>query len=607
MTVYNMKKRGVVIFLVLLFFCFALIAAADNSTDQAKIDKAYSCLDNKTSTKCATLTTEEKSFTVLATGKCQSELVADSKNSGQCWPSASCTVKATAQAILALKNTGTSVESAKNWLLTQNATATGITWYLEIESQNSTSCTVRYSSQSYVVNIDENKKLSGGAGTCLSLSPDGYLLRVAPSCYAIDLSVSCNKDFLTTTLFKSASSSTIYVSDKTSSAASGGTTTENIKSYCLANKGTCDYEGTLWAALALDSTGVDVSAYIPYLITLAENNQRYLPDAFLYALTASDDYRTSLLSEQKSSQWWMESGNKYYDTALALYPLQQESPPEKANAQTWLLGAQDSQGCWQGSIRDTAFILASVWPRAVTSSTTPSPSCTSAGYYCTNPSECTGTTLGSYSCASSINICCSVPVQSETCAEQGGIKCSSSQTCSGGTTTDASDVLYPETCCINGGTCITPQISDCESNSGICRVGGCSTGEQESTYSCTLQGDICCTSSTTPSGGGSYWWIWVLVVLIVLVVIAILFRNKIRKAWQNMRKGKKGPTQGPGPGQFPFFRPPYNPPTRYMPPARAPERRIIPQAQARAPVRRPPSKSQKELDEVLKKLKEMGK
>jgi len=37
----------------------------------------------------------------------------------------------------------------------------------------------------------------------------------------------------------------------------------------------------------------------------------------------------TLLSEQESSKWWSASGDKYYDTALALLPFQDENPTEK--------------------------------------------------------------------------------------------------------------------------------------------------------------------------------------------------------------------------------------------------------------------------------------
>ena len=85
--------------------------------------------------------------------------------------------------------------------------------------------------------------------------------------------------------------------------------------------------------------------------------------------------------------------------------------------------------------------------------------------------------------------------------------------------------------------------------------------------------------------------------LIVLVVIGILFRDKLREFWFRMKSGKSKP--GPKPG------PPTHPQARPYPM----ERRILlpTHQEARPPARRAPSGAQKELDSVLKKLKEMSK
>ncbi len=605
-----MKKRGVYIFFILLFLGLTFVAA-DTSSNLTGIDKAYQCLSNKINNSCSSLTDEEKAFSLLAIGQCQSDLLSDAKTigSGKCWPSSGCSIKTTAQALLALNSSGGDSSSAQNWLYSQNATPTQIVWYLEIDSSNSTSCTIEYNSgQSYTVNIDENKQLSSGAGNCLALSQNGYLLQVSPSCYNKNFQISCTNDFLTTTLFRKSTSSTVYVTDTTNSAASGGTTTENVKSSCFSTGTTCDYEGTLWAALALNAAGQDISNYLPYLIVMADENQKFLPDAFLYALTAKLQYKTSLLLLQQSSEYWMESGDKYYDTALALYPLQNENSSEKTNAQTWLLGSQDSAGCWNsGNIRDTAFILASSWPRQFSSGGGPTgpPDCITAGHSCTLLAQCSQENiLTNYQC-SSLSVCCNTPPSQQTCAEQGGEICSSNQICGlGNTNLPSSDTNSSQLCCSNYG-CITQTATstdDCTSNNGTCRAGGCATGEQATnSYTCTLPGDTCCVISTAPSSsssGGSSLWIWILVILIVLVGLGIIFRKKLRAII--FKEGKTSSKPG--------MQPPRGPPYYPRPIQRMPERRIIiPPQRPSQPIRRVPSKSQNELDEVLKKLKEMGK
>ena len=603
-----MKKRGLV-FLLGLFIILGTIvlinAQVNATTEQEKVNKAYSCLTDKVSGKCSSLSTEEKIFSLLAVNQCSSELMAQSSNSGECWPSSSCNVKTTAQALLALAKTGSNTK-AQNWLLSKNATPTELTWYLEIEASNQTACSIKYSGLSYNVNIDEDKKINSNAGSCLILAQDNYWLRISSSCYDRNFSVSCDQSFLTTLLFKKTTSSIINVLEETSSAAASGTTTEKVESSCFSTGTSCDYEATLWASLVLDSHGKDVSAYLPYLITMADQNKRFLPEAFLYALTADPEYKISLLSKQKSSQWWMESGDKYYDTALALYPLQQETPQEKTNAKEWLLESQDANGCWEGNTRNTGFILASIWPRQSGGGTTELQDCDEQGYYCaSSASACDGQLLPEFSCPGSLQKCCSTPITIETCAELQGEICSSNERCVGGTIVDASGLGSSELCCAQGGSCEAVSDtteSDCELNNGICRLGGCDDNEEESFDSCEISSDVCCVQKTQETNGKSYWWIWVLIILIVLVVIAIIFRNSLRIFWFRITGGGKTRPGPPSSGSY------YPHPGYQRPPQRIIERRILIPHSA-PPPHRPsrPSGAQRELDEVLKKLKDMGK
>jgi hypothetical protein len=599
-----MKKRGLLVLLslFLILSAFVFIQAETNSTtEQQKVDKAYSCLTDKVSGKCATLSTEEKIFSVLSVGQCSSELQSASSNSGECWPSSSCNIKTTAQALLALDKTGSNVK-AQNWLLSKNVTPTELTWYLEIEADNITSCSIKYSGLSYNVNIDENKKINSNAGSCLILAQDNYWLRISPSCYDRNFSVSCDQSFLTTLLFKKSTSSTINVLEKTSSAAASGTTTEKVESSCFSTGTSCDYEGSLWASLVLDSQGKDISSYLPYLITMVNENERFLPEAFLYAVTANPEYKISLLSKQKSNQWWMESGDKFYDTALALYPLQQESSQEKTNAKEWLLTSQDTNGCWQGNIRNTGFILASIWPKQSGGTGIEIPDCETKGYYCTNSAACDGQILSEFSCPGSLQKCCTTQPKVETCSQVGGSICNANERCIGGTVVDASDLRSQEICCAQGSCNPASEtvVSECESNNGICRLGSCDSNEQESFYSCQISSDLCCVQKTPTTSGKSYLWIWILIILIILAVIAIIFRNSLRILWFRISSSGKGPRPGPSGPSYPSM-------GYRRPPERIIERRIlVPQQPARRMPTRP-SGAQRELDDVLKKLKDMGK
>ena len=606
-----MKKGVLGILLILLILVnLAFLQAQTTIADEtAKVNKAYSCLEDKVEGKCSSLSTEEKAFSLLALGECETALVSDSQNSGECWPSGDCEIKTTAQAILALDNVNAQTSKAQNWLLSQNKSPTELIWYLQIESDEATKCEIGYGGSQYEINIWEDKTIDNDAGPCLMLAQDNYWLQVTPSqkCYDYTFSISCNQKFLTTLLFSKSTSSTIHVLPDTHSAQDEGTTTEKVESSCFAENDFCDYEGTLWAAFILNALKEDVSSYLPYLITFAEDNSKYLPDAFLYFITLDDNFKTSLLSKQRSNKWWSESGDKYYDTALALYPFFGETFAVKTSAEEWLLESQDTDGCWQDNIVDTAFILASIWPKQILGGGNGGlEDCDDKGYYCGTKGSCElqkGKVLDYY-CPGAFSECCSTQFTTPTCAEQDGEICASGQTCSG-SWVSASNTIG-RTCCIDG-VCTTQEVtkSECEKAKGICRTSECSSDDDEETsnYLCDDAQDFCCVKKTSPTI--DYTWIWILLILIVLVVLGIVFRDKLRDFWFKMKSGK-GKSPGPRPG--PGYRGPPSYPPHYPRPTRPfPERRILLPQSHKQPARPVRSAASKELDDVLKKLKNMGK
>jgi hypothetical protein len=610
MVIYNMKKssarfihssgkRVLLVFTILFLILITPFALSQEElTEEEKIDEAYECLEEKVEGRCASLSSEERIFSLLAINKCKAEVIGDSDD-GECWPAGDCNLKTTAQAILALDNSNSDTTSEEDWLLSQNQTPTQLTWYLQIESSQATTCSISYSDSSHSVDIGEDKKISKPAGACLSLAQNDYWLRVSPVCYEEEIEISCDETFITTLLFKRNTSPTIHVSEEASSAAGGGTTTERVESFCFAEGGSCDYEGSLWAALVLNAVGRDVSSYLPYLVTLEDENRRFLPEAFLYFLTSKTEYRDGVLSKQKSDKWWMESGDKFYDTALVLYPFQQETLQEKIDAKAWLLDVQDSDSCWDGgNKRNTAFILASIWPRSFggVSGEGGLPDCETSGGFCRLRAGCEddgGDILGEYECPASFK-CCNVQQTMETCLEMNGYICGSGEACTG-TLIDSADGR----CCIQGSCEPAGQdISECELNNGVCRYG-CDPDEEEAFYACDISGNSCCVLKTTDEK--SYWWVWVLLILIILVVIGIIFRDKLRGFWLRMQsRGKPRPRKDvfdrPRPGPTPPLISPRPVQRRILPPSRHP------------PLRRPrKAKTSKELEDVLKKLKDMGK
>lgn len=599
----TMKKRGVLTLFILSFLVLsAFFAAADTNSTASASDKATACVTNQIADKgCSSLSTEEKIFSYLAVGKCKTELLSSMSNNYPCWgasSSSSCSIKTTAQAILAL---GSGTANSEKWLLSQNQSTSDMNWFLQVESSNSTTCTATYNSGSYEFTINSDKTLAGDAGSCLTPYLN-YWFEIDPSCYNYEFKISCSDSFLTSLLYKKSSSSTLYVSDQTHSASGEGTTTEKVNSLCFAQGGNCDYEGTLWAALVLSAKKYDVSAFIPYLIAFSDENPSYLPYSFLYTLT--NNYKTDLLALQQEKKWWIESGDKFYDTAVALLPFQNQQLTEKTNAQNWLLDIQGTDGCWQSNLRDTAFLIYVLWPKNFGTVAVTTSDCATSNYYCMSSASCSsvsGNVLDTYGGCFGTSICCDKPAQLQTCVDQGGELCDSSKSeqCLGGTTLSSSDTTSTASCCVKG-VCGQAQVSECETNGGTCEES-CLSGQQSASYACGSF-NLCCVAKKT-----SYTWLIILlVVLIILVALGIIYRNKLRDWFSKFQvwiksKFSKGGKPAPS-NQGPKFPP--TPSSRVYP--GAVQRRIIPQQQARPQVR-PQPQAKSDFDDVLQKLKDIGK
>jgi len=599
-----MNKR-VVIILACFVLALSLILAANNTstgtitvnTDNTNVDqitKAYSCLDNKIDDLgCSKFSLEEKTFTAIATGDCVSELVAESKNDKECWPKDNCKIKSTAQALLAMYRVGGDTEKAEAWLLSQNASANDLIWYLQVDSNEKANCKVSYNGQTYSFIVQDDKKLSSNAGICLTKSEGDYWFRVSPECYSKEFEVTCDKGFLTSLLFKKKTSSTIHVPQSSHSGSAESKTIEKITSLCFAQAGVCNYEGSLWATMILKYLGNDVSSYLPYLVTFADENREFLPESFLFYLTGSQDYRSDLLKKQKYNQYWLEASDKFYDTAVALLPFDNENPLEKSNSLSWLLekGVQDDAGCWKDNIRNTAFLLYSAWPRQILVSE-PDLNCEAESYYCMSSIQCTGVILEGYACAG-LSKCCDAPREVSTCTENSGALCSSTQNCDGNIV-DSSDDGLDKTCCV--GSCVNPPVeTECEQNSGACR-SFCGDTEKAITYGCTSSSERCCVTDTKKESK-SYWWLWLLIILIVLLVLGIVFREKLYPFWLRISSKFYRPSNQGSVSQ----RAPTNPLLQRL----VPRRILSPQNNAPSGPQ-PQKKVSPELDDVLKKLRDMG-
>jgi hypothetical protein len=610
-------KKGVFLFgiLILVMTFWINFVFAANATQMQDVNRAYQCLEDRIEVEeCSELTIGEKTFSLLALGECRSELLEDSKDD-ICWPSSSCDLKMTAQSLYALNENNYDTSEIEEWILSQKQVPRDLTWYLEIESEKETSCTVTYLGGNNQIEISEDKTISGQPGSCLSYGPGNYWLKIEEECFDEEFEIQCDESFLTTLLFAEKDNpSLIHVLGEydTHSAPEWGKTVEKINSYCFSTGLSCDYESNLWAAIALNFAGRDVSGLIPYLAVTKE--RQYFPDPFLYILTGYPEYQENILGQQINKEYWSVSNGRYYDTALAMLPFQGQELDSKTLAEEWLFRIQQTDGCWDaGNIRNNAFILYSFWPRfnpspigvdPDDSDETPDNACKESGYFCMIESRCQGETLSDYSCPGSSS-CCDTEYVEPSCSEKGGEICESGEYCNGDSVS-ASDVGYYEICCLD--ECLVkeePKESECKINFGVCEVFECEEGYEETNlYSCDF-GDICCLPEDK-GGEGSIWWIWLLFGLIVIVVVGIIYRDKIKMAFIKMNhKGGPPPGRFQGPPRGPPGMPPRMPPTYNRMPQRGPppQRRIIPNQNTRPPQR---SNSPKELDDVLKKLKDMS-
>jgi hypothetical protein len=331
---------------------------------------------------------------------------------------------------------------------------------------------------------------------------------------------------------------------------------------------------------------------------MSNENQQYIPESFLYTLTGN--YKNELLLKQQENKWWAQSGDRFYDTAVALLPFQNTEISEKSNTKSWLAEIQDDEGCWQGNIRNTAILLFSLWPKtiSVSSEDTDTLNCENSGFYCISSSACAsagGNVLSNYTGCFGTNICCDKQRELETCSNQGGILCSSNEQCVNGRTVESSDSNSAKFCCVDG-TCQI-QKSECELAGGYCKTS-CGSSEELASYNC--QSGVCCMPKKT-----SYLWIILLSILIVLVTLGIIFRKKLQELFFKIKtKLKTKFSKGKTPTHSLSPRLPQTPSSRVYP--GAVQRNIIPNHTTHIPAKKP-VQNKSEFDDILKKLKDIGK
>lgn len=584
------KKSVFIVILVLsVFLVISSIQAASNDTEE----KSFTCLKNQLGNNCGnSQSTQTTAFNLLSMSY-DSKIQSNCKNSlynlkkTNCWSetsSGSCSIKATAQAVIALKTIGENVNDAVNWLLARKKPASGFTWFLEIDSLNQTTCTIN--GRDFV--IQDNKQITGNDPSGLIKTYNNYWFQI------LDLSknftISCDKDFVTTLLYQRPDSNSFFVSSEPHTASAGDSTNEKAESYCFSTSNTCEYEATLWAAIALQKAGEDIRSFIPYLSAMSSENQIYFPSAFLYMLNHADDsYYLEMKDLQKQGKYWDVSGKKLYDTSVGLLALQ--SSDEGSAVKDYLLSIRQDSGCWQS---DTSFILYSGWSKTPTITGSETSPCESfSGYSCVSSSECAGIkyTIDMY--CSGTNICCSNRTEELSCSDKQGIICNSDEECSG----DIVRAGDTHECC--KGSCTEPIVNECENQGYSCSSSCSSEQEEKLSLSDTCPNlEKCCSAKQVASGFS--WWILIIIlaILILLLIIAIIFRDKVKIWFFKMKSGFKT-KKSPPPSSRPIIPQPFRPMQR--------PRQFLPRQPYRPTGPRPQKNKDNEFENVMKKLRDMSK
>ncbi len=145
---------------------------------------------------------------------------------------------------------------------------------------------------------------------------------------------------------------------------------------------------------------------------------------------------------------------------------------------------------------------------------------------------------------------------------------------------------------------------------GDCRVS-CDSGETElEEKSCGASGMKCCIAGNVIVDKKTNWTlIIILIILIILVILAIIFKNKLQILWFKFKgKAKVSPVNKPGVPPLGTERPmvDFRPSPKFSP-ANTQRPAMNPKMTGAGSYGKPVSEKDKEMEETLRKLKEMSK
>lgn len=462
-----------IILIFFLYFCisFSSFSFADETT---QIKNAYSWLKAKLFQSIGSFSSIELAFSILAlsdqlTVSQMNAVIAifNSKSSNGCWKKDNnCDALSTAivnyvTALLGIESDAEKwLESASIEYTKEYTKKTDINQYLQIIPVygNSFYCLINTDGSSGEVYFDSSGNITNLSGLEDYFDISNYWLLLKS--YE-KFSIECNESVKVALIFgKLENGKEIYVlSDVAELNPSYQIEIEPKTPKCVAVNGNCNYEATLWTALGFHKRGKikEANRYLLYLISNYNENRKYYPEVFLYALTNRNSFKSDAL-KQHTKQGLLKakdsSYNEYYDTALA-----------KMNGvldgldisffKKVLLENQSKEGYWaiNNSVIETALLLRAFWPGFTGLS-----ECEASGFSCVD--NCSALAGNEKPLGCNQGICCDIP---QTCIAKQG-------TCKSNCSANETEVNYE---CSSGKCCkpLDKSLCEAEVNGKVCKVG----------------------------------------------------------------------------------------------------------------------------------------
>ncbi len=350
-------RKAKLALIVIILCALAFVVVAD-----INVDKAYSFLVKQKQADGSYGSVIETAGAILALSNINYDTSAEvgyllnNSDPQGCWPAGGCKIKDTAFSAMALHAAGKDVSNATDYLVNaQSVASLSGKWLLQIATNANGTCKISVDDASGNPVEKDVKVNAGYFPTCgnstfldiNSCLQPGILNTRAP----VELDVNCNdlgSVEVISTIFRAGN--TFYLVDEERTARAQ----VNVENGCygINRGGSCDYDASLWANIALIEIGEPATSEF-YLRQSADPNSA-LHQAALTIITKDPLVAKNLVDLQRNDGSW--DRNVLY-TALAAKALKNtEFSAEAANAVEFYQEQQQSDGSI-GALFDTEMVL----------------------------------------------------------------------------------------------------------------------------------------------------------------------------------------------------------------------------------------------------------